>query len=75
MKTMFDNTPGASEYVPQTRSQKRVLSAVEDRRFSLFVISGFALFLAFAQNAALLPDSTGVKATLKMSMKIVQSVF
>ena len=75
MAMMFDSNFGENGYVPPARSQKSVLSAVEERRFSLVMIGGFALFLAFAQDVALHQENAVAHVILNMCMNVIQSAF
>ena len=75
MAMMFDCNPVSTEYVPQARSKKSVQSAVENRRFSLLMIGGFALFLAFAQDMAPHQERAVAHVMFSMSMNVIQSTF
>ncbi len=75
MAMMFDSNLGENGYVSPARSQKNVLSTVEERRFSLVMIGGFALFLAFAQDVALHEEKALAHVLFNMSMNVIQSAF
>ena len=74
MAMMFDSHPVSTQYVPQARSQKSVLSAVENRRFSLLMIGGFALFLAFAHDMAVDQDGAVGTVAFNMAVSFIQSM-
>ena len=74
MAMMFDSHPDSTQYVPRARSQKSVLSAVENRRFSLLMIGGFALFLAFAQDMAVHQEGAVGTVAFNMAVSFIQSM-